>query len=165
MRGQRLTITTLTQRAWCDKDEALLHAAFQILTNFVEEEKPQERLHFASHAWTGTSPTAAEREDYPNEPWEEHIAAWSQLFALYHWWKDVRPVRFEAYDSPRAPFPAEVLALPLPDDNSIAEPYRGAKTLGDLPSKVWGVYLDLAYYYEDTRKLQELTALRTHLWI
>ena len=34
-----LKINTLN-KCWCDRDDLLLHAAFQILVDFVEKEKP-----------------------------------------------------------------------------------------------------------------------------
>jgi hypothetical protein len=36
---KRLKITTL-DKGWHDKDEVLLHAAFQLLTDFLEQEQP-----------------------------------------------------------------------------------------------------------------------------
>ena len=38
-----LKIKTL-EKGWHDKDEVLLHAAFQLLTDFVEQEKPEETI-------------------------------------------------------------------------------------------------------------------------
>jgi hypothetical protein len=38
---KRLKITTL-EKGWHDKDELLLHAAFQLLTDFVEQERPDK---------------------------------------------------------------------------------------------------------------------------
>jgi len=36
-----LKIQTL-EKGWCDKDEVLLHAAFQLLVDFVEQEHPDK---------------------------------------------------------------------------------------------------------------------------
>ena len=38
---KHLKITTL-DKGWHDKDEVLLHAAFQLLADFVEEERPEK---------------------------------------------------------------------------------------------------------------------------
>ena len=38
---KRLKITTL-DKGWHDKDEVLLHAAFQLLADFVEKERPEK---------------------------------------------------------------------------------------------------------------------------
>jgi hypothetical protein len=37
-----LKIHTLTQGEWYDRDESLLHAAFQLLVDFMEQERPGE---------------------------------------------------------------------------------------------------------------------------
>lgn len=52
---------------WHDRDLILLHAAFQILVDFIEQEKPSE--------WF----------DIENSWWEDD---WNELFALYTWWKE-----------------------------------------------------------------------------
>ncbi len=37
-----LKIHTLNKGEWYDRDTILLHAAFQILTDFIEQEKPEK---------------------------------------------------------------------------------------------------------------------------
>ena len=39
-----LKIHTL-EKGWCDRDEIMLHAVFQILVDFMEQEKPKIRGH------------------------------------------------------------------------------------------------------------------------
>lgn len=39
----QLKITTLG-KGWYDKDEILLHAAFQLLTDFIEQEQPERYI-------------------------------------------------------------------------------------------------------------------------
>ncbi len=63
---------------WMDRDTVLLHAAFQILTDFVEKEKPFD--HF-------------DTENSPNK------REWVELRALYVWWGKVRPVRIDLLDA------------------------------------------------------------------
>lgn len=61
-----LNITTLTNE-WVDKDIILLHACFQLLTNFVEQENP-----FTGHV------------EWDND--EEHQHAKHEILKLYDWW-------------------------------------------------------------------------------
>ena len=61
---------------WHDRDTVLLHAAFQILVDFVEGEKP-----FAIINWTSD---------------KEHKRARREIAKLYCWWKRIRPARQEA---------------------------------------------------------------------
>lgn len=53
---------------WCDKDIVLLHACFQLLTDFVEKEEPEV-------------PT-----DWQFD--EAHKNAKREIDELYAWWKD-----------------------------------------------------------------------------
>ncbi|MES2070272.1 MAG: hypothetical protein V4488_07990 [Pseudomonadota bacterium] len=53
---------------WCDKDEVMLHASFQLLKDCVEKE-----ALFDGHVdWAAT---------------DETVAAKAELLALYEWWK------------------------------------------------------------------------------
>ncbi|MBF0548584.1 MAG: hypothetical protein HQM08_29405 [Candidatus Riflebacteria bacterium] len=36
------------EKGWCDKDEVLLHAAFQLLADFMEKEKPGQIIDWNS---------------------------------------------------------------------------------------------------------------------
>ena len=51
---------------WTDRDEVLLHASFQILTDFIEKEKPFEHFNINE---------SQNKED------------WLKLKKLYKWWK------------------------------------------------------------------------------
>ncbi|MFI5137478.1 MAG: hypothetical protein ACHQIM_06600 [Sphingobacteriales bacterium] len=53
---------------WCDKDIVMLHACFQLLTNFVEEELSK---------------------DIANWDYDENVKnARKEIDYLYNWWKD-----------------------------------------------------------------------------
>jgi len=67
-----LRIQTL-EKGWCDKDHVMLHAAFQLLVDFVEKERPGETV------------------DWNSCP--EHKHAWKEIRALYRWWTKTRPAR------------------------------------------------------------------------
>lgn len=53
---------------WCDKDMVLLHACFQLLTDFIEKEKADELTD-----WTMDDKTARAK---------------LEIDELYTWWKD-----------------------------------------------------------------------------
>ena len=67
---KRLDIHTL-EKGWCDRDDLLLHACFQILTDFVETEMPGHEPH----------PDDLDRQK-----------AWDELKALYDWWGNHKDV-------------------------------------------------------------------------
>ena len=67
-----LKIQTL-EKGWCDKDYVMLHAAFQLLVDFVEKERPDEIV------------------DWISDP--EHKHAWKEIRSLYKWWTQTRPAR------------------------------------------------------------------------
>jgi len=52
---------------WCDKDLVMLHACFQLLTDFVEQEKAKDIVD-----WTHN---------------EETKSAGNEIDELYRWWK------------------------------------------------------------------------------
>lgn len=71
-------ISTLTP-TWHDRDEVLLHAAFQILVDFVDREKPFDRFNV------------------PESPSKAH---WGEILRLYAWWTVERPARKNPFDQP-----------------------------------------------------------------
>ena len=54
---------------WCDKDTVMLHACFQLLTDFIEQENPFETID-----WEHT---------------EEKKVVKKEIDFLYDWWKDL----------------------------------------------------------------------------
>lgn len=67
-----LKIDTL-DKGWSDKDRVMLHAAFQLLVDFVEKERPGQIVGWNSGP--------------------EHKHAWKEIRALYKWWTRTRPAR------------------------------------------------------------------------
>src|ERR1051326_2023089 len=63
-----LKIETLDE-GWCDKDHVLLHACFQLLSDFVEKEMLVN--HFPD--WNADEATRDARKE---------------IEALYHWWQE-----------------------------------------------------------------------------
>ena len=54
------------EKGFCDGDYLLLHAAFQILVDFVEKEEPEKII------------------DWSHD--EKHRKAWKEVISLYKWW-------------------------------------------------------------------------------
>ena len=137
-----LTIRTL-KKGWHDKDEILLHAAFQLLVDFIEKEHP-------------------ERIDWNAQ--KKHKQAWREIKSLYRWWKIERPARKSPLDNKRLLKPAlklkklpgsEFSQLVQPDRKKYAAYYRAMKKDGRL-EKQW--------YEEDQRNLHRLIEVRGFLW-
>lgn len=67
---------------WNDRDAVLAHAMFQILTDFMEKEKPGERIDWSYN--------------------EEHAHAWKEMTELYDWWHNVY-LKFDPWNPPMIP--------------------------------------------------------------
>lgn len=81
---KHLTIKTL-EHGYHDPREMILHAAFQILENFIKEPM------FKMIDWQ----------------WNEyHQNIYSESMALYHWWKNVRPHRKDPLFAPDVKAPS-----------------------------------------------------------
>jgi hypothetical protein len=138
-----LKIQTL-DKGWCDKDEVLLHAAFQLLADFVEQEYPDKVTD-----WTWNA---------------EHRHVWKEITRLYRWWKRERPARKSPLDAKglRHP-PMRFKKVPGTDHSTLVEPdrkkyaayYRALK-------KDWA--LEKKWLEEDQHNLHRLIEIRSHLW-
>lgn len=64
MSMQSLRVQTLS-KGWHDRDEILLHAAFQILIDFVEQERPDKIVDWNHDA--------------------THRRVWKEITSLYRW--------------------------------------------------------------------------------
>ena len=74
-------IKTLGKQDWPDHDEIMLHAPFQCLVNFVEEELGRDE-----NGWSYPDDTPQEAEIY------------KELIALYTWWTEKRTARINPLD-------------------------------------------------------------------
>jgi hypothetical protein len=79
-----LKINTL-EKGWYGKDEVLLHAAFQLLMDFVEQERPDKIVDWNAN--------------------ELHRKAWKEIQLLYSWWKKERPARKSPLEDKRIKHP------------------------------------------------------------
>lgn len=65
---KKLKIKSLKNWTWADKDTVILHACFQLLTDFVEK----ENIDNVPHSWTND---------------EKSKNARKEIDTLYKWWK------------------------------------------------------------------------------
>ncbi len=131
-------------KGWCDKDILLLHAAFQILVDYMEKEKPEKLVD-----WKATP---------------EHQRAWSEMSSLYRWWTEKRPARRSPLEDKNLKKPPvrwrdvpgtncrELLAW----DKEQYSKYESAVKIHARLEKKWRE--------EDQTNLQRLIAVRCFLW-
>ena len=101
---KRLKITTL-DKGWHDKDEVLLHAAFQLLTDFVEKEQPDKIVDWGAD--------------------ELHQRAWEEITGLYKWWTETRPKRRSPLDDKKLKQPPfKFKKIPGSDMRELVRPDR-----------------------------------------
>jgi len=138
-----LKIRTL-EKGWCDKDHLMLHAAFQLLVDFVEQEKPEAFI------------------DWNHSP--EHRQVWKEICALYKWWTETRPARKSPLDEKSIKKPpirwkkvpgSEKLQLVPYDKRKYAGYDRALKRLSRLEAR---------WEEEDQRNLHRLVNIRQFLW-
>ena len=138
-----LKINTLKDR-WHDKDEVLLHAAFQLLVDFMEQEHPEQITD-----WNAS---------------EFYKQAWREIKGLYTWWKKKRPARRSPLDNKQLQVPpfrlkkktdSDMYELVQPDRKKYAAYYRALRQASRLEEK---------WLEEDQRNLHRLIEIRGFLW-
>jgi len=138
-----LKIHTL-EKGWYDKDELLLHAAFQLLIDFIEQEKPDKIVD-----WNVD---------------KAHRKAWQEIKSLYDWWKKERPARKSPLDDNRLKNPplklekvpgSDLCKMVQPDKKKYASYYRALRKHGKLEQK---------WEKEDQYNLHRLIDIRKFLW-
>ena len=139
-----LKISTLRGGRWHDKDEILLHVAFQLLVDYVEQEQPAKRIDWS---------------------WDNrHRKTWKEIMSLYRWWKKERPARRSVLDRKNVKWPVyrtekvpgkDLLRRVAPDRKKYAAYYRLLKLSWRQEAK-WAV--------EDQKNLHRLIDIREHLW-
>ena len=136
-----LKIATL-DKGYADPREVVMHACFQCLVDFIENEKPEDIV------W--------DNEEY-------HRIAWSEIQALYKWWKDDRPSRkFLAEDMDGPPISEVFVEIPSSKYSMMVEPRdkypEYYKALDE------DIVLDREWEAEDQRNLHRLIDVREFLW-
>jgi len=139
----QLTIRTL-RHGWYDKDEIMLHAAFQLLVDFVEQEHPDKHIDWNHGAL--------------------HRRAWKEIRDLYRWWTATRSSRRGPLDDKRIAKPplrfnkvkgTKFRRLATPNKKKYAAYYRTVKKHARLEREWHG---------EDQRNLHRLIEIRDFLW-
>lgn len=122
----------------------MLHAAFQLLVDFVEQEHPDKYI-----AW-----------NYD----EGHKQAWKEIRGLYRWWTAIRPSRSDPLDDKKVAKPplrfekltgTKFSTLVTPDEKKYAAYYRALKQHARREQK---------WRDEDQRNLHRLIEIREFLW-
>ena len=140
---RRLKITTLGKGQY-DKDEVLLHAAFQLLVDFVKQERPEKIVDWDAD--------------------ELHRVAWAEITGLYKWWTKILPKRRSPLDDKklkRPPFKfkkipgSDMRELVTPDKKKYAAYYQALEEHARLEND---------WYEEDQRNLHRLIDVRGFLW-
>ncbi|MGB4780936.1 hypothetical protein [Candidatus Methylomirabilis sp.] len=142
-RSMHLVIRTL-KAGWHDKDEVMLHAAFQLLVDFVEQEQPDKHI------------------DWSHD--NDHVQAWKELRALCRWWTKTRPSRRNPLDNKKIakpPLRFENIAgttlsrLVTPDKKKYAAYHLALKQ---------HIRLEQKWREEDQRNLHRLVETREFVW-
>lgn len=143
VRNVHLVIRTL-KAGWHDKDEVMLHAVFQLLVDFVEQEQPDTRI------------------DWSHD--NAHQQAWKEIRTLYRWWTTTRPSRRSPLDDKKIAKPSLRLEkiegtthsrLVTPDKKKYAAYYRALKQHTRLEQK---------WCEEGQRNFHRLIEIREFLW-
>ena len=135
-----LKILTLNKGQWYDRDTILLHAAFQVLADFMEQERPAEIV------------------DWEHD--EVHHNAWRELTQLYRWWTEERPQRHDPLDDVALPPQGAIQildsgAMIFPDRTEYPEYYATLERSQALENE---------WFEEDQRQLHRLIDVRPFLW-
>lgn len=141
---KHLTINTL-EHGYHDPREMIIHAAFQILENFVKEPM------FKKIDW--------QWNDY-------HKNIYNESMALYHWWKNIRPKRKDPLYASDVKAPSWNF-VPC-EDSKFFE--RGPSDLTPEEEAKWHKACEDSNQFEidcdkeDAIMLQRLIAIREGLW-
>lgn len=132
------------EKGWRDRDSIMLHAAFQILIDFVNLEEPGKILDWNSD--------------------DAHKKAWQEICDLYKWWTKKRPNRKYPIEDKRLKIPPfEFEDIPdskckqrkEPDKKKYAAYYKALENQEQLERK---------YHDEDQKYLHRLVEIRPYLW-
>jgi hypothetical protein len=147
-----LKINTLSKGVWYDRDTVLLHAAFQVLVDFIEKEKlAQERFRSEKLG----------QAEFPEL--EENQLSWSEIRQLYRWWKEERPRRPNPLDG--VPMPPEEYFMP-PENGVVLDPEADLEKYPEFYAALFKKQaLESEWYEEDQKNLERLIAVRSALWI
>jgi len=131
-------------KGWCDKDAMMLHAAFQLLVDFMDKEEPDQIVDW------GADPL--------------HKKAWKDIRSLYRWWTRTRPARRD---------PLDEKGLKRPPMRWEKVPGSDCKRLREYDKKEYPEYerafrkhvrLEKKWEDEDQKNFHRLVEVRGFLW-
>lgn len=151
------------RRTWCDRDQVMFHAPFQILVDFVEKEWMPDRGTFFDIEKERKE--LAERQPGLDEINQRELqgiiaqnASTQEIWTLYNWWTKVRPNRKDPREHIRHP-------KYVSDENGFHEIF-----LIDGDEEVWDNAMQLTkkleseWEKEDEEMFMRLIKIREHLW-
>ena len=131
-------------KGWSDKDNVMLHAAFQLLIDFVEKERPGERM------------------DWSASPEFKH--AWKEILSLYRWWTQTRPARKgPLHDKTLRKPPIRWKKVPRSNCRQLIH-YNKTKYPEYRKAQAKQSRLEKEWEEEDQRNLHRLVDIRGFLW-
>ena len=131
---KKLKIKTLP-RSFVDRTEMLLHATFQCLVDYIEQEDPGETID-----WSATP---------------EHAAAWREIMDLYMWWTKTRPSRKDPIDNIDDSLVPPIGKMFCQEKGYYPE-YKKILAESNRMEEKWDE--------EDQKNLHRLVEIRGHLW-
>lgn len=143
MKGNVLRLRGLRPKSrWTDKDHVMLQACFQLLVDFIEQEKPQAII------------------DYRHD--RRHRMQWCELQALYRYWKVERPRMQREVDRALSRWSAKYRYRlePNPDGQSS----RMVVLSQDKAAGRRHWRLERRFEKQEDEMLRRLIAIRRHLW-
>jgi hypothetical protein len=132
-----------------DRVEVLLHAAFQVLVDFMEKEEPDKLINWESDAG--------------------HSKVWKEMKELYVWYTKRRPNRKDPLDNPKLKCPS----LKTKKITNKKKPGHDLYFLLDYNHKKYKAYdkaikefqrLEVQWREEDQKNLHRLIDVRGYLW-
>lgn len=133
-----------------DRVEVLLHAAFQVLVDFMEKEEPDKLINWESDAG--------------------HSKAWKEMKKLYTWYTKKRPNRKDPFSNPKLkcpPWKTKKIA------SNKKNPDLDLYVILDYDHKKYKAYdkaikesqrLEVLWQEEDQKNLHRLIDVRMCLW-
>jgi hypothetical protein len=170
-----IKIKTLPRGPWRDRDEILLHANFQILTDYVEKECNNEYFNLTSFDIDKEKEKYKDdEEDFRNgmiESLVEQNRVSQEIKDLYDWWKIKRPLRIKNEPFNSEDYPGKDIITD--EDEVVARDEYGDPTLFQMnwkPDEARKAYYDKQNAYEemsekeDEEMLIRLMKIRKCLW-
>ena len=143
MKGNVLKLRGIRRDSeWCDKDHVMLHACFQLLVDFIEQERPQTIV------------------DYRHD--RRQRRQWAELRRLYRYWKTERPAMDRRIEAARRRWAKDYRCKLVP-----AREGRGSAlvvTRNNGRAQAHLRRLEGAFERTEDEMLRRLIAIRRHLW-